>query len=200
MKIFIGTDGSDCSIAAVTSVAQRPWPPGTQMLRSRSFSIVGMKSVLPCLTRNKRKVSNQINLSQWSLISTKEHGRPSALEAGALEPRARLLGTQAARSRSQCFLILRRGSCAALPHGFFLLCPSCTTMQHHQNSLPLTRRVPGIWSGRGDLNSRPPAPKTDVLPLGSPSFSILLLKRNELEKYLVVARCAETCLHMYGVP
>ena len=37
MKILIGTDGSDCSIAAVRSVAQRPWPPGSQM---RVISVV----------------------------------------------------------------------------------------------------------------------------------------------------------------
>jgi nucleotide-binding universal stress UspA family protein len=37
MKILIGTDGSDCSMAAVRSVAQRPWPPNSQM---RVISIV----------------------------------------------------------------------------------------------------------------------------------------------------------------
>ena len=37
MKILIGTDGSDCSMAAVRSVAQRPWPPGSQM---RVISVV----------------------------------------------------------------------------------------------------------------------------------------------------------------
>ncbi len=57
-----------------------------------------------------------------------------------------------------------------------------------------------FWSGRRDLNSGPPAPKSGVLPLGSPSFSISVLKTNELEKYLVVARCTEMCLRMYGVP
>jgi len=31
MKILIGTDGSDCAMAAVRSVAQRPWPAGTQV-------------------------------------------------------------------------------------------------------------------------------------------------------------------------
>src|SRR5438552_14697500 len=57
-----------------------------------------------------------------------------------------------------------------------------------------------FWSGRPDLNRRPPAPKAGVLSLGSPSFSISVLKTNELEKYLVVARCIEMWLRMYGVP
>src|SRR6266851_8917824 len=57
-----------------------------------------------------------------------------------------------------------------------------------------------FWSGRRDLNSGPPAPKPDVLPLGSPSFSISVLKTKELEKYLVVARCTEMWLRMHGVP
>src|ERR1700680_3990097 len=56
------------------------------------------------------------------------------------------------------------------------------------------------WSGRPDLNRRPPAPKAGVLSFGSPSFSILSLKANELEKYLVVARCTEMCLRMRRVP
>lgn len=37
MKILIGTDGSDCSMVAVRSVAQRPWPPRCQM---RVISVV----------------------------------------------------------------------------------------------------------------------------------------------------------------
>src|SRR5216684_7804578 len=57
-----------------------------------------------------------------------------------------------------------------------------------------------FWSGRPDLNRGPPAPKSGVLPLGSPSFSISVLKTNELEKYLVVARCTDMWLRMYGVP
>src|ERR1019366_1972928 len=31
MKILLATDGSDCSMVAVRSVAQRPWPPTSQM-------------------------------------------------------------------------------------------------------------------------------------------------------------------------
>jgi hypothetical protein len=50
------------------------------------------------------------------------------------------------------------------------------------------------------LNSGPPAPKPAGLPLGSPSFSILVLMINELEEYLVVARCTEIWLSMHGVP
>jgi hypothetical protein len=46
----------------------------------------------------------------------------------------------------------------------------------------------------------PPAPKPAGLSLGSPSFSILFLKINELEKYLVVARCTDMCLRMHRVP
>src|SRR5882672_10416691 len=46
----------------------------------------------------------------------------------------------------------------------------------------------------------PPAPKAGVTSLGSPSFSISFLKTNELEKYLVVARCWEMWLRMRGVP
>ena len=57
-----------------------------------------------------------------------------------------------------------------------------------------------MWSGRPDLNRRPPAPKAAVLSLESPSFSIVVLKTNELEKYLVVARCAAMWLRMHGVP
>src|SRR6266436_8584945 len=56
------------------------------------------------------------------------------------------------------------------------------------------------WSGRRDLNSGPPAPKAGVISLGSPSFSISFLKTNELEKYLVVARCTEMWLRMHRVP
>src|SRR5216684_4317309 len=56
------------------------------------------------------------------------------------------------------------------------------------------------WSGRPDLNRGPPAPKSGVLSLGSPSFSISFLKTNELERYLVVARCTEMWLRMQGVP
>jgi nucleotide-binding universal stress UspA family protein len=37
MKILIGTDGSDCSMAAVRSVAQRPWPAGSEI---RVISVV----------------------------------------------------------------------------------------------------------------------------------------------------------------
>ena len=57
-----------------------------------------------------------------------------------------------------------------------------------------------FWSGRRDSNSGPPAPKPAGLPLGSPSFSISFLKTNELEKYLVVARCTEIYLRMHRVP
>src|SRR5436309_1215987 len=57
-----------------------------------------------------------------------------------------------------------------------------------------------FWSGRPDLNRRPPAPKAGVLHLGSPSFSILFLKTNELEKYLAVARYTAMWLRMHGVP
>ena len=39
-----------------------------------------------------------------------------------------------------------------------------------------------------------------LLSLGSPSFSIFVLKINELEKYLVVSRCTEMWLRMRGVP
>jgi len=56
------------------------------------------------------------------------------------------------------------------------------------------------WSGRPDSNRGPPAPKVDAISLGSPSFSILFLKINELEKYLVVARCAEMWLRVHRVP
>ena len=44
------------------------------------------------------------------------------------------------------------------------------------------------------------APKAGVLSLGSPSFSMLVLNTNELEKYLVVARCTEMCFRMHRVP
>src|SRR4029077_7691195 len=58
----------------------------------------------------------------------------------------------------------------------------------------------GKWSGRPDLNRGPPAPKSGVPSLGSPSFSIFVLKINELEKYLVAARCTEMWPRMHGVP
>ena len=64
----------------------------------------------------------------------------------------------------------------------------------------LTENTRDVLVGRGDLNSRPPAPKPAGLPFGSPSFSVLVLKINELEKYLVVARCTEMWLRMHGVP
>jgi hypothetical protein len=57
-----------------------------------------------------------------------------------------------------------------------------------------------FWSGRPDLNRGPPAPKPAGLSLRSPSFSIFVLKTNELEKYLVVAGCIEMWLRMHGVP
>jgi hypothetical protein len=44
------------------------------------------------------------------------------------------------------------------------------------------------------------APKSDVLPLGSPSFSIFLLKEKDLAEELVVARCTKMWLRMHGVP
>ena len=31
MKILLGTDGSDCSKTAVNSVAERPWPEGSEI-------------------------------------------------------------------------------------------------------------------------------------------------------------------------
>jgi nucleotide-binding universal stress UspA family protein len=37
MKILVATDGSDCSMAAVRSVAERPWPAGSQ---TRVISVV----------------------------------------------------------------------------------------------------------------------------------------------------------------
>src|SRR2546430_11276013 len=57
-----------------------------------------------------------------------------------------------------------------------------------------------FWSGRPDLNRGPPAPKSGVLSLGTPSFSISVLKTNELEKYLLVARCTEMWLRMHRLP
>jgi len=45
-----------------------------------------------------------------------------------------------------------------------------------------------------------PAPKPAGLSLGGPSFSILFLKIDELEKYLVVAGCTEMWLRMHRVP
>jgi hypothetical protein len=65
-------------------------------------------------------------------------------------------------------------------------------------NLKKTREM--FWSGRRDLNSGPPAPKPAGLSFGSPSFSILFLQINELEKYLVVARCTEMWLRMHRVP
>jgi hypothetical protein len=44
-----------------------------------------------------------------------------------------------------------------------------------------------FWSGRRDLNSGPPAPKPAGLLLGSPSFSIAILKIKGLAKEIVVA-------------
>jgi hypothetical protein len=41
--------------------------------------------------------------------------------------------------------------------------------------------------------------KAGVISLGSPPFSISFLKINELEKYLVVARCTEMWLRMHRV-
>jgi hypothetical protein len=64
--------------------------------------------------------------------------------------------------------------------------------------MPVSRRKD--WSGRRDLNSGPPAPKPAGLSFGSPSFSILFLQINEIEEYLVVARCTEMWLRMHGVP
>jgi hypothetical protein len=65
------------------------------------------------------------------------------------------------------------------------------------NNLKKTREM--FWSGRRDLNSGPPTPKAGVISLGSPPFSISFLKINELEKYLVVARCTEMWLRMHRV-
>src|SRR5260370_12066660 len=45
-----------------------------------------------------------------------------------------------------------------------------------------------------------PAPKSGVISFGSPSFSISVLKINDLKKYLAVARCTEMWLRMHGVP
>ena len=43
-------------------------------------------------------------------------------------------------------------------------------------------------------------PKPAGLSFGSPSFSILFLQINEIEEYLVVARCTEMWLRMRRVP
>jgi hypothetical protein len=48
--------------------------------------------------------------------------------------------------------------------------------------------------------SRADVPKSGVLPLGSPSFSLLLLKEKDLTEELVVARCTKMWLRMHGVP
>ena len=63
----------------------------------------------------------------------------------------------------------------------------------------------GQGSASASLAGAHPMPKTpahepSVLSLGSPSFSIFVLKTNELEKYLVVAARAEMWLRMHGVP
>jgi hypothetical protein len=57
-----------------------------------------------------------------------------------------------------------------------------------------------ILVGAPGFEPGPPAPKPAGLSPGSPSFSILVLKTKQLEKYLVVARRAEMCFHMHGVP
>ena len=82
------------------------------------------------------------------------------------------------------------------------LCSGISLKDRQPNAgfrITISQRVREARSGRGDLNSRPLAPKSGVLFLGSPSFSILGLKTKELEKYLVVASCADMWLHMHGV-
>ena len=66
------------------------------------------------------------------------------------------------------------------------------------DKLQKTREI--FWSGRRDLNSGPPAPKSGVLSLGSPSFSIAFLKTKGLSQNLVVAPCTEMWLRMHRVP
>jgi Isochorismatase family len=65
------------------------------------------------------------------LSDEKMHAAPGTYHQRRRGPPA--LRASAPRS-SQCFLILRRGSRASLPHEFFLLFPSSTTMQQRTKS------------------------------------------------------------------
>jgi hypothetical protein len=57
--------------------------------------------------------------------------------------------------------------------------------------MPATHRKD--WSGRGDLNSRPPAPKAGGLPKTTLLFSTLLLKQNNL---VVIVACGWLCANV----
>jgi len=80
--------------------------------------------------------------------------------------------------------------------------PKCSQVGELQEYRGNGKSVSSVseWSGRPDLNRGPPAPKPAGLSFGSPSFSILFLKINEIEKYLVVAGCTEMWLRMHRVP
>jgi hypothetical protein len=57
--------------------------------------------------------------------------------------------------------------------------------------MPVTRRKD--WSGRGDLNSRPPAPKAGGLSETTILFSTFLLKQNNL---VVILACGWLCANV----
>ena len=58
-----------------------------------------------------------------------------------------------------------------------------------------------FWSGRPDLNRGPPAPKSGVLPLGSPSFSLDHLKEKDLaEEFGSGTMCENVAPHAWSPP
>lgn len=99
MKILIGVDGSHCSTTAVRSVAQRPWPPNTQM---RLISVIPLVIPLgammsPTLASLKAQPDIVMTLQKEARSWAQEavvHARQILSEAGikTLDTEALLVG------------------------------------------------------------------------------------------------------------
>src|SRR5258708_3758173 len=111
---------------------------------------------------------------------------PAALEAGVLLNYEHLLRSYAIQnSKCRCWCRLRGSAPFISPLnwtevGLKQLASSAASFQQSWDRSKVQF---------GLSECRPPAPKSGVLSLGSPSFSILLLETNGLEKYLVVPGC-----------
>src|SRR6266852_1104654 len=82
------------------------------------------------------------------------------------------------------------------------LCPDHEQLGSYSNPRESHRKRRVQTNGFSYLEAvvPPRAPKSGVLSLGSPSFSISFLKTNELEQNLVVPGCREMWLRMRRVP
>jgi hypothetical protein len=167
----------------------RAWSLNVKRLQANRANQHGERHVSIIARRNFRRVEESEITSQAERVSISAVGAPEVSPAWKRWVQELL----AAPSFRGAFPASCRFFCAEASCGDFMLKLGCC------EEIPLVSDQLK-WSGRGDLNSRPPAPKPAGLSLGSPSFSIGVLKTNELEKYLVVAPCTKMWLRMHGVP